>query len=423
MTWERRYRWTLTARTSLVLWAGLSLVAAIPCAMAVRWVDRETGWKLFDYAPEGARALLGTLVGSMLTFLVFVLSTTLIVVQLASGQLTPRIISLVLATPGVKIALGALTFTYAYTLSALARIEENVPDLAVSSAVLLNLLCIILFLKFVQQLSTGLRPASLMQLVADHARRVVADVYPTASDPTRPEGPVSVNLPATPPSVVSHIGRPGVLMAFGTADVTRLATAADAVVELLPQVGDFVADGDPVFRVFGGARPVSPAALRGCVAVGTERTLDQDPRFAFRILVDIANKALSPAINDPTTAVLALDQIDALLFDVGRRRLDEGNRRDSAGTLRFVFRTPDWPDFVMLGVSEIRQFGEGSLQVNRRLRAMLVRLIGALAEDRRPPLQAELSMLMSAVERRFPDDEDRKRAAVADYQGIGGSES
>jgi len=330
MPWERRYRWTLTARTSLVLWAGLSLVAAVPCAMAVRGLDRETGWKLFNYAPEGARALLGTLVGSMLTFIVFVLSTTLIVVQLASGQLTPRIISLVLATPGVKIALGALTFTYAYTLSALARIEDNVPDLAVSSAVLLNLLCIILFLKFVQQLSTGLRPASLMQLVADHARRVVADVYPTASDPTRPEGPVSVNLPATPPSVVSHIGRPGVLMAFGTADVTRLATAADAVVELLPEVGDFVADGDSVFRVFCGARPVSPAALRGCVAVGTERTLDQDPRFAFRILVDIANKALSPAINDPTTAVLALDQIDALLFDVGRRRLDEGNRRDSA---------------------------------------------------------------------------------------------
>jgi uncharacterized membrane protein len=423
MTWERRYRWTLTARTSLVLWAGLSLVAAIPCAMAVRWLDRETGWKLFNYAPEGARALLGTLVGSMLTFLVFVLSTTLIVVQLASGQLTPRIISLVLATPGVKIALGALTFTYAYTLSALARIEDNVPDLAVSSAVLLNLLCIILFLKFVQQLSTGLRPASLMQLVADHARRVIADVYPTAYDPKRPEGSVSVNLPATQPSVVAHAGRPGVLMACGTADVTRLATAADAVVELLPQVGDFVADGDPVFRVFGGTRPIPPAALLGCIAVGTERTLDQDPRFAFRILVDIANKALSPAINDPTTAVLALDQIDALLLDVGQRRLDEGVRRDPAGALRFVFSTPDWPDFVMLGTSEIRQFGEGSLQVDRRLRAMLERLIGALAEDRRPALAAELAMLSTAVERRFPDDEDRRRASVADYQGIGGSES
>src|SRR5262249_47311085 len=151
--------------------------------------------------------------------------------------------------------------------------------------------------------------------------------------------------------------------------------------------------------------------------------LEQDPRFAFRILVDIANKALSPAINDPTTAVLALDQIDNLLLCLGQRRLDEGLVRDGDGKLRVVYGTPDWPDYVTLAVSELRQYGEGSLQVTRRLRAMLEHLIAALPESRWPPLQQELALLNSAVARKFPDEEDRKRAGIADYQGVGGSDS
>jgi uncharacterized membrane protein len=170
-------------------------------------------------------------------------------------------------------------------------------------------------------------------------------------------------------------------------------------------------------------RPVNVAALQQCVAVGPERTLEQDPRFGFRILVDIANKALSPAINDPTTAVQALDQIHHLLLDVGRRKLDDGEARDADGQLRLVYGTPDWDDFVSLAVSEIRLYGGQSLQVNRRLRAMLDHLVQVLPKARHQPLQRELHSLHKTVERSFPDEEDRDRAEVGDYQGMGGSES
>src|SRR5688572_1666756 len=115
MTWEQRYRLRLELRTSLVLWAALALAAALLSAAAVRWLDRETGWVVFGFSPDGARAVLGALTGSMLTFIVFVLSATLIVVQLASGQLTPRVIAVVLASCWVKLALGLLTFTYTFT--------------------------------------------------------------------------------------------------------------------------------------------------------------------------------------------------------------------------------------------------------------------------------------------------------------------
>ncbi|WP_439622612.1 DUF2254 domain-containing protein [Gemmata sp.] len=423
MTWEQRYRLRQLARTSLVLWAAVALVAALFTARGVLWLDGETGWHLYRFSPDGARAVLGTLVSSMLTFIVFVLSTTLIVVQLASGQLTPRVIALVLAAPGVKVALAALTFTYAYTLAALGRVEDRVPDLHVGIAVGLNLLCIVVFFEFVQRLSVGLRPGSLLLSIADRTRAVINDVYPTAFDPSRPEEQPRAVLPAAAPRAVEFEGRSGVVMAVGLADLVRIAREADAVVELVPQVGDSITGGDPLFRVFGGRGGVATRRLRGCVAVGSERTLDQDPRFAFRMLVDIANKALSPAINDPTTAVLVLDQIDNLLRWLGARRLDEGFTRDASGAVRVVYGTPDWPDYVTLAVSEIRQYGEGSLQVSRRLRALLEHLIAVLPPARHAALRQELEMLDSAVARKFPDEEDRRRANVSDYQGVGGSDA
>jgi uncharacterized membrane protein len=336
MTWEQRYRLRHWAGTSLVLWPTLSLLAALLCAPAVRWLDAQTGWAPFQYTPDGARAVLGTLVSSMLTFLVFVLSATLIVVQLASGQLTPRVIALVLAKPGVKVALAALTFTYTYTLAALGRVDESVPHLHVSVAVALNLMCIVVFFSFVQQLSGGLRPASLALFVAESGREVIEQVYPLDYDPEEAEAGTTASLPPRSARVIAFEGRSGVMMAFSSEHLVRLARDVDAIVELLPQVGDSVAPGDQLFRVYGGTPELSPDSLRACVAVGTERTLTQDPRFAFRILVDIANKALSPAINDPTTAVLVLDQIDNLLRYLGHRRLDEGVARDRDGKLRLV---------------------------------------------------------------------------------------
>jgi uncharacterized membrane protein len=421
VTWEQRYRLGLAARTSLVPWAVLALAAALAAVPAVRALDAATGWRVFGYTPDGARAVLAALAGSVLTFLVFVLSSVLIVVQLAAGQQTPRVVGLVFALPLVKVTVAAFTFTFVYTLAALARVEAVVPDLHVGVAVVLNLGCIVGFFVFVQRLSASLRPGTVMQLVAAHGRGVIAQVYPSPYDPARPEGPTRAPLPPGPVRVVPHAGRAGAVLAFSAAGLARVAREADAVVELVPQVGDFIAPGDPLVRVAGG-KPVDEAAARGCVAVGAERTLEQDPRFVFRILADVANRALSPAINDPTTAVQALDQVASLLLLLGRRRLDEGVVRDAAGAVRVVYGTPDWPDFVTLAVSEVRHYGAGSIQVDRRLRALLDHLIRELPAARHPPLREELVLLGRAVERGFRDATDRERAAVGDQQGVGGSE-
>jgi len=169
--------------------------------------------------------------------------------------------------------------------------------------------------------------------------------------------------------VIEYGGASGVLLAFGKSELVRTAVKADCTIELVAQVGDFVSRGDPLFRICPADRLINDKALHHAVALGPERTLQQDPAFAFRIMVDIASRALSPAINDPTTAVMATDQIHRLLRWVGSRQLDSGMNCDSEGKLRLIVPTPKWEDFVSLAVSEIRLFGAGSLQVPRRLRA------------------------------------------------------
>jgi len=211
------------------------------------------------------------------------------------------------------------------------------------------------------------------------------------------------------------------VLAVDIAGLVAAARAIDGVIELLPQVGDFVSRGDPLFRVFGG-RSLDEETLHHSIALGAERTIEQDPAFPFRIIVDIAAKALSPAINDPTTAVLALDQLHHLLRKVGIRRLDTGLLRDGDGRLRLVYRTPDWEDFVELALTEIRHFGASSIQVARRLRALLVDLTVALPPQRHAALHSELGQLQRAVARAFEDPEDRARAERSDSQGIGGHE-
>ena len=147
--------------------------------------------------------------------------------------------------------------------------------------------------------------------------------------------------------------------------------------------------------------------------------MEQDPCLAFRIIVDIASKGLSPAINDPTTAVLAIDQIHHLLRNVGSRHLDDERVRDTAGRTRLVFRTPAWGDFVQLAVTEIRHFGGASIQIARRLRAMLENLIETLPATRTAVLRHELGLLQRSAERFFPEPEDRAMAGIGDLQGVG----
>jgi uncharacterized membrane protein len=196
---------------------------------------------------------------------------------------------------------------------------------------------------------------------------------------------------------------------------------SNAVVQLIPVVGDFVGKDEPLFALYGDVSRLDENMLASSIHFGIERTLEQDPTFAFRIILDIALKALSPAINDPTTAVLAIDQLHRLLRSVGKRNLRTDTITDQAGKLRVIFRTPNWDDFVNLACTELRRYGADSIQVVRRLRAMLENLIHTLPEDRHAALQAQLALLDDAIKAIYLLPQELTLARTTDSQGLGGT--
>jgi uncharacterized membrane protein len=419
MNWLVRHRIQLYVRNSIWIYPSLAIVAALITVSLLTRFERFLGWHS-NLDPETARTVMATVASSLLTLVVLVTSAMLLAVQLASAQLTPRIIALVYRNNGRKFLLALFVFTFTFSVGVLVRIEDSVPLLSGYFAAYGFLLNLALMLYFIDGIGKTLRPSSVLRVVGLSGREIIAAVYPRPLDEQQALSPEPIATLYGKPDRVVLNSVDGSVLAFDLKGLMSLAEQYDCLIELIPQVGDFIAAGDPLFQIFEGGEDLSDDVLRKSVALGQERTLEQDPMFAFRIIVDIASKALSPAINDPTTAVLAIDQIHHLLREVGNRYLAEGRERDRVGRVRLVYRTPNWEDFLHLAVTEIRQYGRDSIQVMRRLRAMLENLIKTLPARRTPLLRRELELLQQSSKRAFPDMDDQVLADIGDLQGMGG---
>jgi len=418
MTWLTRYRIRFYFRNSLWVLPAVSIPAAILGSWALSRFELAMGWQ-GDSSPETARLVMSTVAASTFTLVVLVSSAMLLAIQLSSAQLTPRIIALIYRSHYGKLAFAVFVFSFTLSIATLVRIEQTVPHLTCYVAVFGFLLSLVLFIMFIDSVGKTLRPSAALRRVGLATRKVIIQVYPS---PLKPDSePQPLNLAADDARVVAN-SEDGAVLAFDIAGLVYKAGKANCLIELVPQVGDFIAAGDPLFRIYGESKSLTDRHLSNSVAIGHERTFEQDPMFAFRIIVDIAIKALSPAINDPTTAVLAVDQLHHLLRDMGKRYLGEGYEKDAAGELRLIYRTPDWEDFVLLASTEIRQYGRDSIQVQRRLRAMLEDLMETLSPPRHAVLQKEIQLLGTLSRRAFVDIDDQALAESGDLQGIGGSD-
>jgi uncharacterized membrane protein len=368
----------------------------------------------------GAQAVLQVIVTSALSFMVFTFGSLLVALQVASAQMTPRIIATTLLRNNVvRYTVGLFTFTLMFALSAQNRLEKDVHQLVIFLAASLGLCCFAAFFYLIDYASRLLRPISILAHVGNEGLAVIESVYPDSSlGPDPPEGKRR-RLPP-PDHFVQHKGTSGVVLAVNLKLLMIVAERSNGVIEFVPQVGDFVAVDEPLFDFHGSPPSNVEGSLRASVAFGSERTMEQDPTFAFRIAIDIALRALSPAINDPTTAVLAIDQLHRMLRMVGKRHLRSNEILDKSGKLRLIFRTPNWEDFVHLAFSEIRSCGSNNLQIVRRLRAMIQNLVQTLPAHRHPALHQEMSLLEREIERNFSYPEELALARIADTQGLGG---
>lgn len=419
MNWLHRFRIRHYIRNSIWILPLLAMLAAILSVRLLSFVETTMGWEM-DINKDTARTVMGAMSSSLFTLVVFVSSAILVAVQLTSSQLTPRIIAFIYRNMVRKLSLTFFVFTFTFSISVMIRIQDSVPLLTVHVAAYGFMISLALFLFMIDYVGKGLKPNVALRGVAVEGRDVIRRIYPRGFIESCGRPPDTFDQPDVGPTRVIVNRTDGVLLGFDMEGLVTLAERADCLINLVPQVGDFVAREDPLFRIYQGGEQLSEDALLKSVAFGQERIMEQDPTFVFRIIVDVASKALSPGINDPTTAVLAVDQLYHLLRDVGNRRMDEGIMRDAKGGLRLVYRTPDWDDFVQLAVTEIRHYGRESIQIARRLRAMLENLIQTLPEERSPLLWLELSLLRRSTERFFTEPEDKALADISDSQGMGG---
>lgn len=419
--WNRRYRAAAYIRSALWVIPFVAIGLELLVAPAVDAIDTRLNWKGMGLRVSGAQAMFGAVVTLALSFIVFTFSSILVAIQVASGQYTPRVIATTLLRDNViRFTAGLFVFTLLFAIRAQNRMEDSVAQLVALVGGLLGFASLVSFLYLIDYAARMLRPVSLIRTISDNGIAVIESVYPQPFDlEQEQEGPLPLPNPAD--RTVLHHGSSAIVLAVNLPRLLEEARRLDGVIEFVPQVGDFVGGDEPLFLLHGGAAGSDEKVLADSVAFGSERTIDQDPLFAVRVLVDIAIKALSKAINDPTTAVLAIDQIQRLLRCAGRRNLRSDRILDRSGQLRVVFRTPNWEDFVHLACCEIRFYGAENLQIARRLRALLVTLADTLPPERRPALIKELDLLDRMTSVLYTLPEDLALARIPDSQGLGGS--
>ena len=302
-----RYRQSLVAVPSLYVVAACLLGVLMPALDRAR--DAESPQNV---GVGAARDILGATATGMIAFTGFVVAGLLVVVQFAAAQYSPRLVLWFRRDTLVKHAIGIFLAAFVYALVALWRLESDVagfsPDITVTGALLLLVGACVLFLALLQRVTDRLRPRTLYGAVIRQGLRAAHETWPELLGD---DAPLDRSWATADPQRVALEGRPGVVTSIDRPALVAAAARAGAVIELVPAVGEFVGARGELLRIHGAR--LEPGSVRGLVHLADERTIELDPAFAVRIVVDTAIRALSPAVNDPTTAVQGLDVLELLV--------------------------------------------------------------------------------------------------------------
>ncbi|MGZ6693321.1 MAG: DUF2254 domain-containing protein [Solirubrobacteraceae bacterium] len=422
MTWATRFRVREYLRESLWVVPLLGALTGVLGALVVVAIDRSVHLPpQWQYSASTASTVLSAIVGAMAALTGFVVTVTVLVVQMVTGTFSARCMRLWYRDRVLKGVLALLIATLAFSFSLLRRIETNfVPDIGVTLAGFLVVVGLVMFMLFFNRFIHRLRPVAVAADVAKLARGSLGDEVAGRRIPGVFVAPFEGG--DRQPPLAIRCKHPGAIQAVNLPAALTWARQHECLVVMRHFVGEFLDVDDVLIEVYGNPGDADSAerTLRGFVALGIERTIEQDPAFAIRVMVDVANKALSAAINDPTTAVQVLNYLGDSLRMIGTADLLGTPWHPGAPRRGVVVPFRRWEDFLALGVTEIREYGSSSIQVMRRMRAMLERLSEQVRVENRAAVQVELARVDATIARSFSGSIDRDRAGIADRQGIGG---
>jgi uncharacterized membrane protein len=358
-----------------------------------------------------AQSILTVIATAVVTLTSMVLTVTLVAVQLAMGQFSPRIVRALLDDRGDQLAIAVFGATFTFAIFSLRAVDTGpggaaVPGVTVLTALALTAASAFALFFFVHHAGQQLRVGALVDLVGDELRGQLDQRLPPA--PALHED-ASLLLSRRAGNVI-HCDRKALV-----AEARR----AGCTLELVPMMGDFVMHGAPLVRVHGDGTRLDRARVRRLIALDDERTHRGDPAYGFRKLVDVAQRALGTSSNDATTAVQVINRLHDCLRQIADRPVPNGHLRDADGELRLIERVLDWDGYIRLAFDEIRLAAGGYPQATRRLEAALSDLKRIAPPERQPALDRQLRLLARGVARDLEDDDDRDAALVPDPQGIG----
>ena len=418
-TWE-------SLRTSYWFIPALMAVAAVVLAYVLLRVDRATDWSgggwVYSGSADGARALLATVAGSSVTVAGVVFSVVIVALTLASGQFGPRLLRNFMRDLGNQLTLGTFIATDLYCFLVLRTVRSDgeagggfVPQIAITAAMAMAVASVGVLIYFIHHAATSIMAENVIGAVADDLNVAIDDLFP--GDVGRPVDAAQISggeWPVPPdfgdraaPVLVPHDGY--VQIVDGDA-LIEAASRADVIVHLIHRPGRFVIKGLTLARVYPPERAGKALAesVQDAFGIGPLRTTAQDLEFAVDQLVEVAVRSLSPAVNDPFTAMACVDVLAAALCRLARRDTPSPFRADGAGRLRVIVHTSTFSDVVEAAFNQIRQYARGSVAVTIRL----LEAIASIAQAAHDPEQRAVLLRHAQMVHR------QARQAIAEPQDL-----
>lgn len=422
-TWQRLTESLWFVPGLLVLGAGALAVAMVALSPVVDPRVLERFPRTFGAGADGSRSMLATIAGSMITVAGVTFSITVVAVAQASSQYTPRILRNFMRDRPSQLTLGVLVGTFVYCLIVIRTIRGDreprfVPAVAVVVALLLALLGIGLLVYFIHHIASTLAAGSILARIRGETVAAVDRLFPDELE----DGPSGAFTAAAPlpdatfdPSWCDVMAAStGYIQSVDAEGLLRLAAERRMVVRMARAVGEFVVEGRPLLSVADAAPDATlAAAVNALFPRGAYRSVHEDAGFGVRQMVDIALKALSPGVNDTTTAITSVDQLGAVLVRIVPRRIEVPYRtRD--GELRVIARGPSFGSLLDEALDEIRRSAAGNARVLARMLCILQEVVAcASSADRLERLRRHAELIALTAERHMDMAQDRTEVREA----------
>ncbi|MES2264360.1 MAG: DUF2254 domain-containing protein [Pseudomonadota bacterium] len=380
------------------------------------WMKRYP--RLFGTSAAGARAMLSTIAGSMISVVGIVFSMTLVALALASSQYSSRVLRTFMRSRVTQASIGIFAGIFVYCLIVLRGVHGQddsvfVPVIAVSAAMLFAVVGVALLIVFIHHIALSIQASTILANIAGETIAAMESLFPaqaTACDADRSQADAAAAVLADKARWVSVPARKsGYLQSIDHEALLRIACHYKMIVRVEHAVGQFVLAATPIFSIAGASEASIAAAeaLHPTIALSAYRTVEQDPGFGVRQMVDVALKALSPGVNDTTTAVMCLDYLGAVMATLARRAIPSAYLH-AQGELKIVSVRPDFAGLLGEAFDQIRRNAAGNV-------AVIVHLIGSIetlaslvvGQGRHDDLLAQLDFMSELGMRTVPAPHDK----------------